>query len=351
MRLSLPSSTYPDSIKVAGFWEQLQQRVAALPGVRAAGAVRLLPLAEEMGDWGLRVEGYTPPPNQGTPGDWQVVTPGFFEAMRLHLLEGRFLDARDGFSAPLSMVINRQFAKQYFAGRPPLGSRVRIGGSPDSLQYTVVGIVDDVRHNGLTREVKPQFYATLAQFATAPGRTRRTMSLVVRVDGNADALTVPIRSLVRDMDPRLPVSDVRTMEDVLGGSIAGQRFAMQLLTAFGLLALLLSAIGVYGVVSQVVAARHQEFGIRAALGATPRHLIRLSLGTGFRQTMLGITLGVAVALAATRLLRRLLEGVSATDPITFAAVIIVTAASALLATAVPARRAARANPGAILRAE
>jgi ABC-type antimicrobial peptide transport system permease subunit len=141
------------------------------------------------------------------------------------------------------------------------------------------------------------------------------------------------------------------MEDVLGGSIAGQRFAMQLLTAFGLLALLLSAIGVYGVVSQVVAARHQEFGIRAALGATPRHLIRLSLGTGFRQTMLGITLGVAVALAATRLLRRLLEGVSATDPITFAAVIIVTAASALLATAVPARRAARANPGAILRAE
>ncbi len=351
MRLSTPSTSYADSVKVVAFWDQLQQRVAAIPGVRSTGAVLLLPLAQEMGDWGLRVEGYTPPPNQGTPGDWQIVTPGYFETMGLRLAEGRFLDARDGFGAPLAMVINRQLAKQYLAGRPALGSRIWIGGSPDSLPYTVVGVVDDVRHNGLTREVKAQFYATLAHFAVAPGRTRRSMSLVVRTTDDPRALIAPVRSLIREMDPRLPVSEIRSMEEVLGASIAGQRFAMQLLAAFGALALLLSAIGVYGVVSQVVAARHQEFGIRAALGATPRQLVGLSLGTGLRQTFLGLALGVGVALGVTRLMQRLLEGVKPTDPVTFGVVILVTGVVSLLASALPARRAARANPGSILRAD
>jgi len=336
---------------VASFWEQLQRRVAALPGVRSTGAALLLPLAREMGDWGLRVEGYMPPPHQGTPGDWQVVTPGYFETMGLHLVEGRFLGTQDVFGAPLSMVINREFAKRYLAGRPAIGTHVWIGGSPDSLPYTVVGLVDNVRHNGLTREVKAQFYVTLPHFAMAPGNTMRSMSLVVRTTGDPRAFINPVRRIIHEIDPRLPVSQVRSMEEVLGASIAGQRFAMQLLSAFGLLALLLSAIGVYGVVSQVVAARHQEFGIRAALGATPRELVALSLGTGFRQTLLGLALGIAGALGATRLIQRLLEGVTPTDPLTFTTVILVTGGVALLASALPALRASRANPGAILRTD
>src|SRR5205823_9466853 len=149
MRLSTPSTWYPDSVRVAAFWDELQRRVAALPGVRRVGAARLLPLATEMGDWGLNVEGYTPPPNQGTPGDWQVVTPGYFEAMGLTLREGRVLDTRDGMGSPLAMVVNRTLTQRYFAGRPALGGRVRISGSDSTKIYTVVGIVDDVHHHGL----------------------------------------------------------------------------------------------------------------------------------------------------------------------------------------------------------
>jgi len=349
MRLSTPSSWYPDSNRVVAFWEDLQNRVNRIPGVTSSGSVLLLPLATEMGDWGLKVEGYTPPPNQGTPGDWQVVTPGYFETLGLRLVSGRVFDARDGMGAPLAMIINRRFAELYLAGRDPLGARVVIGGSPDSLAYTIVGVVDNVRHNALTREVKAQFYAPLAHFARAPGSTRRSMNLVVRTDGDPRALIAPVRNVIRQVDPRLPVSEIRTLDEVVRASIAAPRFAMELLGVFGAIALTLAAIGVFGVVSQVVALRQHEFGIRAALGARPGQLVGLSLRTGVRQVAAGIVLGVAAAVAATRLLGRLLEGVTPTDPVTFAAVVLITAAVALLASALPARRAARAHPGAVLR--
>ncbi|MGQ0646567.1 MAG: ADOP family duplicated permease [Gemmatimonadaceae bacterium] len=351
MRLSTPSAWYPDSVRVAAFWEGLQTKVAQLPQVQSVGAVLLLPLATEMGDWGLQVEGYTPPPNTGTPGDWQVVTPGYFETFGLRLASGRFFDARDDINGPLAMIVNKRFTELYLAGRPPLGTRVRIGGSPDSVSYTIVGVVDNVKHNALTREVKAQFYAPLAQFARAPGNTMRSMSLAVKTNADPRSLIAPVRSIIRAIDARLPVADVRTLEDVVGASIAAPRFAMQLLAAFGIIALTLSAIGVFGVVSQVVAMREQEFGIRAALGARPIELVRLSLATGLRQTLAGLAIGVVGALAATRLLGRLLEGVKPTDPLTFAAVVVVTAAVALLASALPARRAAKAQPGSVLRSD
>jgi predicted permease len=351
MRLSTPSTWYPDSARVAAFWATLQPKIAALPGVRAVGAARILPLATEMGDWGVQVEGYTPPPNLGTPCDWQVVTPGYFEAMGLRLREGRFLDTRDDIAGPLAIVINQKFAELYLAGRPALGSQVRIGSATPPPPYTIVGVVDDVHHNGLTTPVKAQFYVTMAQFARAPGNTIRSMSLVVKTDGAPTSLMGPIRALVREVDPRLPISEVRTLEEILAGSIAAPRFAMQLLALFGLVALLLSAIGVFGVVSHVVAMREQEFGIRAALGAKPGELVRLSLTAGLRQTVVGIAIGIGGAFAATRLLGRMLEGVSPTDPLTFAAVVVVTGAVALLASTGPALRAARAHPAWVLRAD
>jgi putative ABC transport system permease protein len=351
MRLSTPSAWYPDSNRVVGFWDELQRRVNRIPGVTSSGAVLLLPLATEMGDWGLQVEGYTPPPNQGTPGDWQVVTPGYIETLGLRLVSGRVFDARDGMDAPLAMIINRRFAELYLAGRDPLGARVRIGGSPDSLSYTIVGVVDNVRHNALTREVKAQFYAPLAHFARAPGSTRRSLNLVVRTDGDPQALIAPVRNVIRQLDARLPVSEIRTLDEVVRASIAAPRFAMELLGVFGAIALTLAAIGVFGVVSQVVALRQHEFGIRAALGARPGQLVGISLRTGVRQVAVGIVLGIAAALVATRLLGRLLEGVTPTDPVTFATVVLVTAAVALLASALPARRAARAHPGVVLRTD
>jgi len=351
LQLSTPSAWYGDAPQVAAFWERLHAAVGGIPGVQAVGAVRLLPLASEIGDWGLQVEGYVPPPQAHTPAEWQVVTPGYFETMGVRLVTGRVLDARDGRDAPLAMVVNRRFAELYLAGRAPLGVRVRIGNRPDRPQYTIVGVVDDVRHNALTRELKPQFYAPLAQFAVSPGNTMRTMHLVVRTNGDPRALAGPVRRVIADVDPRLPVSDVRTLDDVVRAAIAAPRFAMTMLGMFGTLALLLAALGVYGIVSQVVALRAHEFGVRSALGARPSQLVGLSLRSGMRQVAVGIIAGVAAALAATRLMAGLLSDVAPTDPLTFVAVVAITAAVALLASVLPARRAARAEPSAVLRSD
>ncbi|HTI62614.1 MAG TPA: ABC transporter permease [Gemmatimonadaceae bacterium] len=351
MRISTPAVWYPDSVRVAAFWDDVQRRVASLPGVKRVAAVRLLPLASEMGDWGLVVQGYTPPPNLGTPGDWQIVTPGYFETMGLTLREGRTFTTSDDMRAPLVMIVNRAFEQQYFGGRTALGGRVRIGGSDTTHVYTVVGVVDDVHHNALVGTVKPQFYATLAQFAVAPGSTRRVMSLVVRTDGDPKALVPAVRAVVKAVDPRLPVSEVRTMREIVDAAIGGQRFAMNTLGVFGLVALLLSAIGIFGIVSQVVASRLHEFGIRAALGATPRDLMAIALRSGVRQAATGLIVGVVAALALTRVLRTLLQGVSPTDPLTFGAVVAVTGLVAIVASVAPARRAARIDPNAVLRVE
>ena len=348
MRVSTPSTWYPDSVRVAAFWDDVQHRVAAIPGVKRVGAVRLLPLATEMGDWGLQVDGYAPPPNQGTPGDWQIVTPGYFEAMGLSLREGRFFDSRDVMNAPLAMIVNRTFVERYFAGRHPIGGRVLIGGSDSTKTYTIVGVVDDVHHNSLVGQVKPEFYATLAQFARAPGSTRRSMSLVVRTDGDPETLIAPVRAAVNQVDSRLPVSEVRTMREIVNSAIGGPRFAMQALGLFGVLALVLSAIGIFGIVSQVVASRSHEFAIRSALGATPRELVSLSVRAGLRQAMIGLVAGIMIALLFTRAMTSMLQGVTPTDPWTFAGVVIVTGLVAVGASVGPATRAGRTDPARVL---
>jgi putative ABC transport system permease protein len=351
MRLSTPSLWYPDSQRVVTFWNDLQRRVASVPGVTRVAAVRLLPLSTEMGDWGLAIDGYTPPPNQGSPADWQVVTPGYFETMGLGLREGRTFDARDDMSGPLALIVNHAFELQYFAGRRALGGRLRIGGRDTTQHYTIVGVVNDVHHNSLVGAVKPQFYATLAQFARAPGNTMRSMSLVVRTGGDPNALIAPVRAAVKATDTRLPVSEVRTMPDIVNAAIGGQRFAMAALGAFGVVALLLSAIGIFGIVSQVVAARLHEFGIRAALGATPRELMAIGVRVGLRQAVAGVAGGVVAAVLLTRVLRTFLEGVTPTDPATFTAVVVVTGLVAVLASLGPARRAGRIDPSVTLRSE
>lgn len=351
MRLSMPSTWYGDSVQVAAFWDRLTPEVAALPGVTAAGAVRLLPLATTMGDWGVTIEGYTPPAGQRySPSDWQIVTPGYFEAMGLTLKEGRFLAAGDDFNGPLAMVVNRRFAELYLAGRPALGARVEVSGRRREW-YTVVGVIDDVRHDALTAAVKAQFYVTMAQFARAPGNTIRSMTLAVRTTGDPAALAGPVTAAIRRLDPRLPVSEVRPFAAVLGASIAAPRFAMTLLAGFAALALVLSATGIFGVVAQAVALREKELGIRAALGARPGDLFRLAVGSGTRLAAMGIGLGLAGALGLTRFLQGLLTGVSARDPVTFGVVAVVTGAVALAACAGPARRAAGANPATALRSD
>jgi ABC-type antimicrobial peptide transport system permease subunit len=211
--------------------------------------------------------------------------------------------------------------------------------------------VDDVHHNALIGSVKPQFYATLAQFALAPGNTRRAMSLVVRTDGDPRSLVSAVRGVVRNADPRLPLSEVRTMREIVDTAIGGQRFAMQTLGVFGLVALVLSAIGIFGIVSQVVASRLHEFGIRAALGATPKDLMAITLRQGVRLAMTGLAVGIVAALWLTRVLQTLLHGVTPTDPLTFGAVVAVTGLVAVVASGAPARRASRIDPNSVLRLE
>ncbi len=348
MRLSAPAAFFASASDVTRFHDELTRRVSALPGVTSASLVRNLPLANEMGDWGVRVEGYTPPPNTGTPSDWQVVAPGYFETMGLSLKQGRFLSSADDASAPLALVVNERFVELYVSGRDPIGRLVSIGNRPDSLSYHIVGVVGNVRHNGLTREVKAQFYAPMSQFARSQGNITRSFSLVVKSAGDPGALIAPVRQVIQQLDPRVPVSDVRTMDDVVKASIAEPRFAMGLLTLFGVLALLLASVGIFGIVAQMVAARSHEFGIRAALGASPGSLVRLSVRDGLMQTTVGLVAGIVGALLLTRALSGLLQGVTPTDVPTFALVLVVTAAVAMLATVLPARRAARIDPMQVL---
>ena len=350
MELSLPSVRYPRDAQVTAFFAELRRRVAALPGVKAVGAARQLPLAKEIGDWGMVVDGYTPPPNEGAPGDWQVVTPGYFEAMGMRLVSGRFFDQRDDPQGAPSIIVSRQLVEKYFGGRDALGGRIKIGGR-QSPWFTVVGVVEDVGHNSLTATRKPTFYAPHAQFFLSTGFTPRTMTLAVESSGDASSLARAVRAQARALDPQIPIADVRSMDDIVRASVAPQRFGMMLLAAFGGLALVLAMVGVYGVVAQVVSARMQEFGVRSALGATPGSLVRMSLANGARHAAAGLVIGALVALGGTRLLSGMLYGVAPTDPLTFAAAMLATGVAALAACWIPARRAGRADPAAALQAE
>jgi putative ABC transport system permease protein len=349
MELSVPPSRYPDDARISGFFDELRKRVQALPGVQHAAAARLLPLATPIGNWGLRIPGYTPPPGQTTPGDWQIVTPGYFETMGLHLVKGRLFDDHDHDGGAVVFVISQQMADRYFAGRDPIGASMRLSG--DSAQMgTVIGVVRDVEHNGLTSAVDPTFYAVHSQFHQSAQFTPRTMNLVVRTTGDPLALARAVREQVRALDPEIPVAHVRTMDDIVRSSIAKQRFSMLLLGAFGALALLLAMVGIYGVVAQLVAARKQELGVRAALGASPTALIRMSLRDGIRQIAVGLSLGAIAALMLTRLMQGMLYGVSASDPATFVVALLLTGAVALAASYLPARRAGHVDPASALSA-
>ncbi|MEP7064676.1 MAG: ABC transporter permease [Gemmatimonadota bacterium] len=343
MEISVPASRYTDGARISGIYDELRRRIAALPGVQHVGAARLLPLAAPIGNWGLIVPGYAPPPGMNTPGDWQIVTPGYAEAMGLHLVSGRFFDERDNPEGPVVYVISERMVHEYFAGRDPLGASMQL--SNDSAPMgTVIGVVRDVEHNGLTSSTDPTFYALHSQFGRSAQFTPSTMNLVVRTSGDPLALAAPIREQVHALDPEIPLAHVRTMDDIVRSSIAKQRFSMLLLAAFGVLALVLAVVGIYGVVAQLVAARRQEFGVRAALGASPNALVRMSLWDGVKQTGIGLAIGAAAALMLSRLLQGMLYGVSPSDPVTFGAALLLTGTVAMAASYLPARRAGRVDP-------
>jgi putative ABC transport system permease protein len=349
-RLSVPQARYPEAEDVVRFYRRVLDEVRAVPGVRQAGLIRVLPLGESIGDWGIAVEGYDETVNGRAQADWQVATEDAAETLGERLVRGRFLQRADDETAPDVAVVNEAMSRRYWAGQDPIGRRFRIG-PPGRPSVTVVGVVGDVRHNGITGVVKAKFYRPLAQFHRSRGGATRDMALVLKADGDPLALAGQVHAVVRRVDGAVPVSRVRTMTDVVNASIAGPRLASLVLGLFAGVALSLCAVGVYGVLAYGVAERRQEIAVRLALGAAPSAVSGHVLGEGLLWVGAGLAAGLVAAAVLSRFLGSMLYSVRPLDPGTYAAVALGLAGVALAAGLVPALRATRTDPAAALREE
>lgn len=350
VRLSLPPSEYPANEDRVQFFEVLRHQIVELPGVIEAGFVRSLPLADEIGDAGFTIQANPVPQGaQGRQADWQVATPGYFEAMGLRLVSGRFFDESDHIDGLPVILLNETLVREYFGDEDPLGQMVGAGGAP--LWRTVVGVVGDVRHHGLTQPVKRKWYVPHTQFGSVFGITRRSMNLVVRTAGNPLASVPAIERLVNELDPNLPLTRITTMDAVIGDAVKEQRFTTWLMGGFAALALLLAGVGIYGVIAYSVSSRTQEIGIRLALGADSGMVRRLVIRQGMAPALLGLAIGLSAASLLSQLMASVLYGISPLDPVTFATIPVILAGVALLATIVPAQRATKVEPVRALKYE
>ncbi|HEX8140370.1 MAG TPA: ABC transporter permease [Pyrinomonadaceae bacterium] len=346
MDLSLPSAKYKEDAQVSAFFDQLSSRISAVPGVESVGAVSALPLSGGGDIITFLVEGRPEqPPGQSEDAEYRIVTPGYFATMGVPVVRGEGFTERHTREAPAVMVINETFARRYFPGEDPIGKRLNIGNPERSPWRMIVGVVKDVRHEGLDTEPYPQMYTPLAQVQ------RRAMTLVARTSGAPLSLVPNVRHELTSLDKDQPLYNVQTMEQVLAHSISRQRFQMLLIAIFASVGLVLASVGIYGVISYSVTQRTHEIGIRMALGAQARDVLKMILGQGMILTLVGVGVGVAVALLLTRVMASLLFGVSATDPLTFIAVSVLLAFVALLACLIPARRAMKVDPMEALRYE
>jgi predicted permease len=351
LRLAVPTTRYDTPEHVVTFYRSLIERVRALPGVRAAGVVRVLPLATTIGDYGIDVEGYEEPTGNGAKGDWQIVSDGAFEAMGTHLVRGRWFTAADTTGSQPVAVVNETLARAYFKDGQAIGGRIRVGRMTNPW-VVVVGIVADERHNGVTGLVKGKFYIPHSQWHVVVGGSPiRSAFVVVRTADEPMALATAVRGAVRELDPTLPVANVRPMTEVVSAALATPRLTGFLLGVFAAIALVLAAVGIYGVLAYLVSRRTHEIGIRMAIGADRAAVMKLILGHGLRLTGVGLAMGLAGAVALARLMQTVLYEVRSTDPGTYAAVILVLLAAALLASVLPALRAMRVDPVTALRIE
>jgi putative ABC transport system permease protein len=352
MRVSIPQARYDTPEKVVAFYRQLVERVRALPGVQSAGVVRALPLATSIGDFGLDVEGFEEAPGRNAKGDWQIVTDGAFEAMGTRLIRGRWFAAADSTDAQPVAVVNETLARTYWTDpNSVVGGRIRIGNMRNPWA-TVVGIVADERHNGVTGIVKEKFYIPHSQWhIVTGGNLVRNAFVIVRTTGDPLALAAPVRNEVRVLDSNLPVANIRPMTDVVATALATSRLTGFLMGTFAAIALTLAAVGIYGVLSYLVARRTHEIGIRMAMGADRSTVVGLVLRQGLTLAGSGIIVGLVAAFALTRVMQSLLYQVRPVDPVTFVAVPLVLIGVALLASGLPAFRATRVSPLIALRSE
>jgi putative ABC transport system permease protein len=347
--VSLPRNQYPDDPPVRAFVANLVERLRTVPGVRSAAAGFGLPLSSSGNAYiSFTIEGKPPwPPGQDETLLVRLVTPDYLSTLGIPLLQGRGFSPRDRDGSQPVLLVNQAAVRRFFPEESPLGQRLNIGWGKDDkmLGGEIVGVVGDVHQVGLDHEVVPEVYAPFDQWPIG------SVSVVLRTAGDPETALAQARSEVRALAPDLPVYNGRTLDDVVAQSVAQPRFYMVLLGTFAALALVLAAIGIYGVISYLVNQRTQEIGIRIALGATRERVLGMVVGQGIGMALAGAALGVAGALALTRGMSSLLYGVSATDPATFAGVAAVLVLVAVMASYLPARRAARIEPQLALRGE
>jgi putative ABC transport system permease protein len=343
-RINLPPSRYGEPSRIRDFYQRLSREVAALPGVVSVGAAESLPLDGSGPQTLVAVEG-RPVPDLAARAivSFDTVTPGYFRTLGIPLLAGRAFMERDDATAPIRVVVSRMFAQRFFPGESPVGRRVLFG--KNATPHEIVGVVGDVRQESLDATPVAAFYLSANQ------RTVATMSVVVRTQPAPLGLGGELRSRVRAIDPDQPVASLRTMEQVAESSLGDRRLTLLLLGAFAGLAFVLAGTGIYGAMAYSVSQRASEIGVRIALGARAQDVRVMVIRQGMRLAAVGVGIGLAAALGLTRVIARLLFGVSATDPLTFAAVALLLGGVALMASLVPARRASRIDPLAALRSE
>jgi putative ABC transport system permease protein len=346
MTVDLPQATYADGARQAAFYQQLTDRIRDYPGVSEVGAISLVPLVPQGAATRFTIVGRpAPEPGEWTSADIRIVEPGYFAAMRIPVLRGRTFTMADRSDAPPVVVVNQTMARQYWPGEDPVGARLQVGWTHPDARPEIVGVVGDVRTSALDAEMRPMIYYVEAQEPTG------YLTMVVRHSGDPAALAAAVRNAVRDLDRDVPLTDVATMSTRLTRSMADRRYPMLLLSGFAVLAVVLAAVGLYGLLSYVVSRRSREIGVRVALGAGRGTVLRMVLGDGVRLTLVGILIGAAGSALGARALGRLLYGIGPSDPVTFVAVAILLLAVALLASYVPAARATHVDPMVALRTE
>jgi putative ABC transport system permease protein len=345
--ISLPPAKYTEERQQSAFFRETVERLKASPGIVSAAAVFPLPLSGSNRANTFQIAGRPiPNPGESPEANDRVTTPDYFQTMGIPVLKGRVFTERDSADAPPVMVINETFARRFFPDEDPLGKRIIIDSENNPDGNEIVGVVGDVRHRSLDVESGAEAYLSYLQFP------ERSMSLVIRTQA-ADPMSTAssIRGVVQQVDKDQPLSSIKTMEQLLSESVAQRHFNMLLLGIFSAVALMLAAIGIFGVMNYSVSQRTHEIGIRMALGAQGRDVLKMVVGQGMILALVGVVIGLVAAFALTRVMSNLLFGVSATDPLTFAGVSLLLAVIALLACYIPARRATKVDPMVALRYE
>jgi putative ABC transport system permease protein len=340
MALPLPLVNYPDQTTQFRFYEKALARLQNVPGVEEAAAEFRVPLVG-LATVIFTAQGQPVPAGSEPVADYRPISANYLRAVGIPLVQGRAFNERDTAETADVLIVNQELAARQWPGENPIGKRLQLAQEKTRWRE-IVGVVGNAKLSGLEAPTDPAIYLPQAQ-NTWPHALRNS-SLAVRTQSDPQTLLNALRRELRELDPALPVTQVRTLDEILDDSLAPRRFNMTLLSAFALLAGLLAVLGIYGVMAYGVAARTSEIGVRMALGAQPRDILKLVIGAGLKLTAAGVALGLHGAFALTRLLKGLLFDVSALDPLVFAGLAALLAATALLAAYLPAQRAARVNP-------